>query len=247
MGGQRITIETLYPEFGNQAGDNGNLMYLKACLPDAEIVETAYGSEPAFAQRDDISLILMGNMTERQQVQSLEALMPYRDRLDTLADRGLPMLFTGNAAELLGSMIVTPQGQGHVGLGLFDFITHNNMPTRYTCACSGTFDPGDGADPYTVVGFKIQFTQVVARGKLAPFCTLDQGFGLSEGSVYEGVRKNHLLGTWMLGPILPLNPYLVRSLLDWMDATSVPLAYEEVIQDAYRERVRVFSQPGIVF
>ena len=31
-------VEVLYPEFGNQAGDNGNEMYLRACLPDATFV-----------------------------------------------------------------------------------------------------------------------------------------------------------------------------------------------------------------
>ena len=36
-------VEVLYPEFGNQAGDNGNEMYLRACLPDATFVHTSYG------------------------------------------------------------------------------------------------------------------------------------------------------------------------------------------------------------
>ena len=32
----KTVIEVLYPEYANQAGDNGNAMYLRACLPDAE-------------------------------------------------------------------------------------------------------------------------------------------------------------------------------------------------------------------
>lgn len=34
------TIEVLFPEFGNQGGDNGNEMYLRACLPDARFIHT---------------------------------------------------------------------------------------------------------------------------------------------------------------------------------------------------------------
>ena len=66
-GERRIVIEELFPEFGNQGGDNGNLMYLLACLPEAEGVKTAFGDEPAFATRDDVSMVLLGGMTEHQQ------------------------------------------------------------------------------------------------------------------------------------------------------------------------------------
>ena len=34
----KTVVEVLYPEYANQAGDNGNAMYLRACLPDATFV-----------------------------------------------------------------------------------------------------------------------------------------------------------------------------------------------------------------
>ena len=37
----KTIVEVLYPEYANQAGDNGNAMYLRACLPDATFVETS--------------------------------------------------------------------------------------------------------------------------------------------------------------------------------------------------------------
>ena len=106
----RTTIEVLYPEFGNQAGDNGNAMYLRACLPEAEFIETPFGSAPAFSTRDDIDLVLLCGMTERQQERVLDELRPLAARIASLADAGTPMLFTGNAAELLGRVIVRPSG-----------------------------------------------------------------------------------------------------------------------------------------
>ena len=42
----QTTVEILYPEFGNQAGDNGNAMYLRACLSHATFIETAFGKVP---------------------------------------------------------------------------------------------------------------------------------------------------------------------------------------------------------
>ena len=45
----KTVIEVLYPEYANQAGDNGNAMYLRACLPDAELIETTHDDVPYFA------------------------------------------------------------------------------------------------------------------------------------------------------------------------------------------------------
>jgi len=42
-----MKVEYLYPELGNLYGDNGNVRYLMASLPEAELVETHVGREPA--------------------------------------------------------------------------------------------------------------------------------------------------------------------------------------------------------
>ncbi|MBE6469615.1 MAG: glutamine amidotransferase [Coriobacteriaceae bacterium] len=238
-------IEVLYPEFGNQAGDNGNAMYLRACLPEATFIETPFGAEPAFASRDDISCILLGGMTERQQERVLEALMPWRDRLIELADAGIPMLFTGNAVELLATMIVTPEGRGITALGLFDIVVHRRTPERYASVCVGSFEPGEGAAPFDVVGYKIQFTQAEGDNRRSHFCRLKNGFGLNEASELEGVRRRNLIGTWFLGPLLPINPPLTRWLLDTLGETDAPLAFEDLVARSFEKRVRDFSVPGM--
>lgn len=238
-------IEVLYPEFGNLAGDNGNAMYLRACLPAATFIETPFGAEPAFARRDDISCILLGCMSERQQERVLEALMPWRDRLLELADAGVPMLFTGSAAELLGTMIVTPEGRGITALGLFDIVTHRHTPTRYTGTGLGAFTPASGSEPIEIVGFKMQFTQAEGNNARFPFCELKQGFGLNGRSSLEGMRRRNLIATWLLGPILPMNPPFTRWLLDTMGERDAPLAHEEVARRAYEKRRALFATPGM--
>lgn len=241
----QTTIEILYPEFGNQAGDNGNAMYLRACLPQATFIETTFGEEPAFVTRDDLSLILLCGMTERQQERVLDALMPYAERLAALADAGTPMLFTGNAVELLGNMIITPEGRGITGLGLFDFVTHQLTPQRFTGVGLGTFQPAPDADPIDIVGFKMQFTQAEGKNEKWSFCTLKQGFGMNKKSALEGVRRNNLIGTWFLGPLLTVNPPFTRWLLDTMGETDAVLAHEEVAMHAYKQRVKDFATPGM--
>ena len=164
----KTVVEVLYPEYANQAGDNGNAMYLRACLPDATFVETSHDDVPYFAEHMP-SLVLLCGMSEAQQEKTIELLMPYRDRLNELVDAGVPMLFTGSAPEVLGSKIVNPDGSEVCGLGILDFVTHRNMPERYHDVVIGDFVPAPGQQSIKVVGFKIQFTQVEGHNQAGFF------------------------------------------------------------------------------
>jgi Predicted glutamine amidotransferase len=237
-------IEVLYPEFGNQAGDNGNEMYLRACLPDATFVHTSYGDTPYLADKVP-SLVLMCGMTELQQDIAARGLAPYRDRLAELIDAGVPMLFTGSAAEVLGTSITNPDGTSVEGLGILDFVTHRNMPKRYLDVVVGTFVPAPGEKPIEVVGFKIQFTLMEGRNESSFFLSDEVGFGLNERSRLEGFRRNNLIATWLIGPLLPSNPDLVRWILDVMGETDVTLAFEGEARRAHDERARTFRLPGM--
>lgn len=243
-------VEILYPEFGNQSGDNGNAMYLKACLPDCEIVETVYPDEPAFVTRD-VSFVMLNSLTERHQELVVEALRPHRDRLVELVDAGVPMLFTHSAAELLGRSFETPDGRTVEGLGVFDFVTHLDMPTRYKGGVLGTFDPGDGAPAAQIVGFKIQFTQMEGDNSGCAFCTVERGFGLNKQSKLEGWRRNNLIATWIIGPILPCNPALARWFVEKIyGEPGHEIAYPEVVDEGYALRLKEFTvplPPGVEF
>ncbi len=243
----KTVIEVLYPEYANQAGDNGNAMYLRACLPNATFVETTHDDVPYFAENAP-SLILLCGMSEAQQVNTIELLRPYRDRLAELVESGVPMLFTGSAPEVLGEKIVNPDGSETPALGLFDFVTHCNIPARYHDVVIGDLlDAQGGSCGIDVVGFKIQFTQAEkgAAFDAQPFCRNEVGFGFNKQSKDEGFRKNNLMATWMIGPVLPLNPDFTRYLLDLIGEKDAPLAYEADVRTAYEDRLRTFRLPGM--
>lgn len=259
-------IESLFPEFSNQGGDNGNMMYLKASLPQAEFIETAFGDEPAFATRD-VDAIYLGYMTEHEQELVAGKLMPHRDRLAELAERGCVILFTGSAAELLGTSITWDDGRTTEGLGLFDFTTRQDLSERIVevflgqldCATEAGAVPTGGRDggaasgePLEIVGYKIQFTQAAPGDGSArfagarPFCTAEVGFGLNRSSKLEGFRYRNLIATWLTGPLLPLNPLLTESLIARIDPTPTPrAAFRDEALAAYRKRLEEFRTPGI--
>lgn len=238
-------IEVLFPEYGNQAGDNGNVMYLRACLPNATFIETSHGAEPYFATaRPD--LIIMCGMTERQQKTVIERLRPYRDRLAELVDDGVHMLFTGNAPEVLSRVIRDVDGDSIEGLGLLDVEVVRNMASRYLCVQVGEFVPEPGAAPLEVVGFKIQFTQMKGDNSSTFFIKDGAGWGLDEKSVLEGFRVNNLIATWIIGPLLPLNPPFTAWLLSQVCGTDdVTLAFEEEARAAYEKRLKELKAPGM--
>lgn len=235
-------IEVLYPEFSNQAGDNGNALYLRACLPGATFVETPYGQEPAFATRD-VQAVILGSMTEAHQQLAAGALLPHAARLAELADAGVPMLFSHSGAEILGSTFATPGGGSARGLGVLDFVTRLDMPRRYICSFVGSFDPADGTDPMRILGFKIQFTQMRGNNAQAPFAKVERGWGLCEGSSFEGFRRGGLVATWVLGPILPTNPSFAAWFCGRIAGGPVRLAFEAEARAAYDARHAELMRP----
>ena len=240
--GAGLVIELLYPEFANQAGDIGNALYLRACFPAAEFVETPYGTTPAFATRD-VNAVVLGGMTETHQQLAAEALAPHAARLAELADAGVPMLFTHSGAEILGKRFGTPEGTTAAGLGVLDFETRLEMPRRYICSFVGSFDPKDGTDPMTILGFKIQFTQMVGNNVTTPFIKVDRGWGLSTGSSYEGFRRGGLIASWVLGPILATNPDFATWFCKQVAGQEVQIAFEHDAREAYRVRTSELCKP----
>ncbi|WP_342589753.1 MurT ligase domain-containing protein [Collinsella tanakaei] len=238
-------IEVLFPEYGNQAGDNGNVMYLRACLPNATFVETSHGDVPYFADaRPD--LIVMCGMTERQQETVIERLRPYRDRLAQLVDEGVHMLFTGNAPEVLARAIEDARGTRIEGLGLIDAVVKRDTSARYLSVQVGSFEPAPGAAPLEVVGFKIQFTQVEGDNGDSFFIEDSVGWGLNEQSKLEGFRLNNLIATWIIGPLLPLNPDFTAWLIGRISCSDeVQLAFEPEARAAYVKRAAELKTPGM--
>jgi len=235
-----VIIEILFPEYANLFGDMSNMRYLQACLPQATFVRTPLTQTPYFVNHK-VDLLYMGPMTERAQQRAILALMPFSGRLHHLIDIGVPMLFTGNAMEVLGKEIVLDNGHSVHGLGLLDLTAKQDLFHRYNGLALGRFAPIH-AD---IVGFKSQFTTAIGNNADCPFLKMERGIGLNRHTRLEGFCKGRMIATYLLGPLLILNPALTRWLLDEMGATDVPLVHEEALTDAYTRRLAEFCDPQI--
>ena len=235
-----MKIEILFNEVCNLYGDGQNVTYLQACLPDAEFIFTSLIDEPYFASNDP-DMIYIGSMSEATQRRVIQKLMPLRSRLEELIDASIPILATGNAGEIFAKSIdfVTEKIRTEA-LGIFDFTVKTDLFDRFNGKVLGEFQD------MKIVGFRSQFSFIYGENSNNFFVKCLRGIGINRESQLEGMRKNNLICTQILGPILPLNPLFCEY---FIGLTGVPAqaAFRDSAMAAYEQRLKEFSDPNIIF
>ena len=250
-------IEMLYPEICNYFGDYDNVIYLASCIENAKVINTHLPDTPAFVN-DEVDFIYMGSMTEKSQEIVIEKLKPYVKELKKLINENKVILFTGNAVEVLGNYIEKDNGEKIEALGILDFYTKRQMMNRLNCLALGdlevlspsrnekeskkenTSSDSKNKKSIKIVGFKSQFTQSFGDNSKNYFVKLERGFGLDEKSKLEGFRINNLFATFILGPILPLNPEFTKYILRLLNQKD-ELKFEKEATEAYEIRLKEFE------
>lgn len=234
-----MKIEVLFPELCNLYGDLFNVKYLEKCLPQAQRIDTSLKDEPLFV-KEAPALIYMGPMSERTQAKVAEKLLPHRDRLEQLIDGGTAFLLTGNAMEVLSTFITNENGTGLPGLGILPLFIKRKMMQRHNSAFLGYF----GKEREKIMGFKSQFTVAWPEEDLDAqgLFRVKKGYGMNPICPYEGLRRGNMFATYLLGPVLLLNPGLAKAVLAAMGAEDAKLAFEEEIQAAYQARLEDFRK-----
>lgn len=230
-----MKIEILFPEFCNLFGDTYNMIYLEKTLPDAEFIRTPIGGAVRFTE-ELVDLVYMGPMTERMQERVIEKLRPLKAKIQAAIDRGTVFLFTGNALEVFGDYIENEDGSRIECLGLYRLFAKRDMMHRHNSDFEGTFE-GE-----TVMGFKTQFTMAYTPDESLGLFKKVKGVGLNRKAVWEGIRLHNFFGTYLVGPILVMNPPFTKYLLRLLGAGDVPLAFEKENMEAYAQRKKDFAE-----
>ena len=229
-----MKIEILFPEFCNLYGDMFNMKYLKKCLPDAEFIETALEEEPTFV-KENVNLIYLGPMTEKTQEKVISKLLPYKERIIELIGKNTVFLFTGNAVEVLGKYIENEDGTRIEGLGIFDVYAKRDMFHRHNSFLIGKYEDIE------VIGFKSQFTMLYGDNTNMAFLEVEKGIGINKESKLEGIKKNNFIGTYLIGPLLILNPLFTKKILEMLGVDG-EVALKEETMAAYEERIKEFRR-----
>lgn len=243
-----MKIEVLYPEIANFYGDLENIDYLKKSYPEIEISKTHLNDEPLFVSEKP-DLVYMGTMTESAQLLVIEKLRAYKDALRARIDDGTLFLITGNALEIFGKSIKDKDGTEVECLGIFPTMAKRDMMNRYNSLWLGNFED------MKIVGYKSQFTHSYkdenAKDCLYPdfqaAFAAERGPGLNPDITGEGIRQNNFIATYIIGPILVLNPPLAKWVLKQMGVPAPVLAFEDAAMEAYEVRVKEYSSPDTGF
>lgn len=235
-----MTVEFLYPALANLYGEAVEMKYIEKCLPDAKIVKTKVNEEPYFV-KNDVDLIYMGPMTERGQEIVIEKLSPFKDRLEQLISENKVFLIIGNALEIFGDYIENEDGTKIKALGIFNTYAKRKMMNRYNSLYFGELDG------IKIVGFKAQFSHSYGENESEGLFNTLRGDGLHPGSKFEGLRRNNFFGTYLLGPLLILNPDFTKYLLSLLGIENASVPCEEDIRTAYEKRLKEFENPKTVY
>ena len=232
---ENLKIEILFPEFCNLYGDISNMKYLKKCMPKANFIETAFDEEPTFA-KEKVNFIYLGPMTEKMQEKVIKKLQPYKERIIELIEENVIFLITGNAIEVFGKYIENEDGSKIEALDIFDIYAKRDMLHRHNSIFIGKWEDIE------IVGFKSQFTFSYGENKENYFAEVEKGIGLNKEVNLEGIQKNNFIATYLLGPILILNPYFTKKLIQKMGIEEPKVAFEEDVISAYNQRLEEFRR-----
>ena len=235
-----MTVEVLFQEVCGLYGDSQNAVYLQKSLPDAEFVFTELTQTPYFVENTP-DIIYIGCMSESIQRRVIEKLLPLRSRLEELVNGGTVILATGNAGEIFAKKIEYKAEDITVeALNFFDLTVKTDLFSRYNGKALGKVA---GID---VVGFRSQFSFLYGDNSDCYFMECTRGRGINKDSKLEGMRKNNLMCTQLIGPLLPLNPLFCEYLLG-LCGVNAQAAFHSSAMDAYQQRLQEFNDPNVSF
>ena len=228
-----MKIELLFPAFANLFGEKTAVRYLAQCLPEAEFIETDLNDTPAFSE-GDVDMIYIGTMTESQQELAIEKLLPYREKIEEAIEKGTVFLCVGNSIELFCDHI-EDEDRIIPALGLFNLYAKRNMNTRYNSLVLGEMEG------MKIIGFKSQFSQLYGDNSEEYMFKVKRGYGINPDSMLEGLRRKNFMATYTIGPLLILNPDLVKYIFGLLGCPEAELKYEDCIRRCYELRLAEFE------
>ncbi len=229
-----MKIEVLYPEICCLFGDKANMRYFEMCLPQAEFIKTPVSEMPRFLT-EDVDMVYFGSCSESNQERILSRLKDHKERIEALIEKGVIFLMTGNSFEIMGNYIEKPDGEKIEALGIVDFYAKRTIPKRNNSLFLGKFGETE------IVGYTSRFSHSYDIKEKDAFINVTKGYGSFIDAKTEGIRKNNLYGTYLLGPFLIQNPLFTEYLCKQLGVENPQLAFKEEILKAYDVRLKEFK------
>lgn len=209
-----LRIGHLYPEQMNLYGDRGNVLALVRRIQwrqiAVEVVAIDVGSQVDW---DSLAMVFMGGGEDSHQVHIAQDFLDRGPDLLPRISQGMPMLAICGAYQLLGSEYVTNDGKHLPGLGFLDVRTEPGKSRQIgdvVCQVEGV-----SLSPSTLVGFENHGGMTTLGREATALARVQTGSGNNGMDGTEGAVRQHVIGTYLHGSLLPKNPHLADLLIRW--------------------------------
>ena len=229
-------IEVLYPEFSNLYADLKNIEYLEKCNKNIKVIYTHVDDKPYFLNKK-VDMIYMGSMSDSKIESAIKLLEPYKKKLKELVDNNTLFLITGNALEIFSSYIEEKNTKIN-GLKIFDYYIKKDMKNKHASWFIGEYKNIE------IVGHRNQFAKCYNIKN--SFIKKIGGYGIDLECDNEGINYKNFYATYLLGPLLILNPLFTKFILRKLDLKD-DLFMEDDIMKAYERRRDHFKKDGVRF
>jgi lipid II isoglutaminyl synthase (glutamine-hydrolysing) len=225
----------LYPAEMNIYADRGNIAVFRRRLEwrglALELTESGLGDRVNPGAHD---LYYLGGGQDRDQLIVAEDMARTNgDALRSAAADGGAFLFVCGAFQLAGAGYTGVDGSRMPGISILDLdTTAGDTRLIGDLVIEATLD---GA-ARRVVGYENHAGRTDLGPDATPLGRVVSGNGNNGSSGFEGAVQDHVIGTYLHGPLLPKNPWLADVVLAWALAhggTAEPL---EPLDDALEHR-----------
>lgn len=236
MSDSSVAIALLYPELLGTYGDNGNATVLAQRLRWRGIAAEVVTVAPR-APLPTCEIYLLGGGEDDPQRHVARDLAE-GGRLTVAVEGGAVVLAVCAGLQVLGRSFATGEGRYAEGVGLLDIETGRPPRDQQHKRAVGeaVVEPRRSLHLPMLVGFENHGGLTTLRGHALPLGTVRVGIGNGTADRAEGVISGHVVGTYLHGPVLALNPALADMLLGWVVGELPPLPDDTV--DAAAERVK---------
>jgi lipid II isoglutaminyl synthase (glutamine-hydrolysing) len=204
----------LYPGEMNIYADRGNIAVLDRRLAwrglSLEVTAVGVGDRP---DPNAFDMYYLGGGQDRDQAVVAEDLARTKaDALRSAAEDGAVILAVCGGYQLAGHGYTALDGSRMPGIGLLDVDTIAGT-TRLigNIAIEAQLD----RDTSVIAGFENHAGRTHRGDDCHPLGKVVRGHGNDGKDGTEGAVRNHVVGTYLHGPLLPRNPWLADKLLAW--------------------------------
>jgi lipid II isoglutaminyl synthase (glutamine-hydrolysing) len=228
-----LRVCALYPDLMNIYADRGNLVLLeRRCAWRGigfEVVAAGLGQG---IDPDAHDLFYIGGAQDRDQALCAQDMVDTkREALHVAADGGKVVLAVCGGYQLLGHFYEL--GDERIpGVGLVDLHTVREPGPRLIGNVAIELELPGLAGPRVLAGFENHGGRTYLAPGAQPLGRVLKGHGNTGASGLEGVRRDHVVGTYLHGPLLPKNAWFG----DWLIATGLGVAEELAPLDDELER-----------